>query len=213
MTHPVDLCWKDFGDRVSKAAFAASKTLDRALLIGIDGPDCSGKSTFSRIMVRNLKSRCKVVPLHFDDFFNGANQAQRSDKPPAQFFREDYFDWNALNTVLSELLESGFGRDCPTIVIVEGLFLFERERRSTFDILVRLEAHPELIISRALKRDVGVLGTHDRVRRHYDEECIPAQQAYISDVQPGISAHFHAEVVGESGNVRVIRDLSQSTSD
>lgn len=151
-----------------------------SLIVGIDGPDCSGKSTLCRSLVTKLKQQLRIIPIHLDDYLNPPERRTRLGEFSVEGFLNDFFDYEALIKSALEPFAS-FSRErrpLADIMLVEGLFLFRRELVNYFDLRLRLEINEELLLRRALARDVGQLGSEPWVRRHYIEQCIPAQKCY-----------------------------------
>lgn len=148
------------------------------ILIAIDGPDCSGKSTLSRSLLRHLKNDFKVQLFHFDDYVNEIAFDFDPKKISPDIFYNDFFDWESMfNSVIKPSENLGNEVD---IIIVEGLFLLMNDRSHLFDIKIRLEIKDSLLLSRAISRDVDVLGDYEWVINHYKNQCIPAQKIYKS---------------------------------
>jgi uridine kinase len=167
----------------------------RPLIVGVDGADCSGKSTLSKHLVHRLKRSSSVVLVHFDDYVN--IDVRDSQDLSVDLFRDGYFDREALiRSVLKPAALQKHVRSFPTFdfIIVEGLFLLEQEVRYYLDISIRLEIDEELAFSRAVARDVGIIGPHEWVVKHYREQCLPAQRLYRADVRPDVEANFVVRV-------------------
>ena len=130
----------------------------KPLIVGIDGPDCSGKSSLCQGLMAELMSDHSMLALHFDDYLVARSKLDKSVKTLARRFREDYFSWSSLERTLRLFSEKPGENIDLSIVIVEGLFLFEVDRFSAFDFRIRLEVDDRLMLSRAMSRDVGVLG-------------------------------------------------------
>lgn len=161
------------------------------LIVALDGPDCSGKTTLARELLTQGKGRASIALAHFDDYLNEKTFRLRRGEFSTVGFREDYFDFDAFaDGILAQAkrgkIDSGIAK--PHLVIAEGLFLQDKRLRSYFDHVIRLDASDELILRRAISRDVGVIGDEAWVRRHYLEQCIPAQRSYREEVDPAKGA-------------------------
>lgn len=159
------------------------------IIVGIDGPDCSGKSTLAQLTLCELKQDFSVVVIHFDDYLNSPATRERKGTLSLEAFYYDYFDWETMTAGIKAL--RSLPSDLLNFVIVEGLFLFTPERRGIFDYRIRLEIDDKLLLERALARDVGHLGDEAWVRTHYLQQCIPAQKFYLNDCNPRIAADMH----------------------
>jgi uridine kinase len=208
MTEGYTLGFREFVAELTAQLMLGVSQRQTPLVVGLDGPDCSGKSTLTQALVGELMSACTILPIHFDDFFNPPSFLERSHKDLPLRFREDYFNWSALRTLLTFLTAQPKGGSGIDIVLVEGLFLFEHDRAGYFDFRVRLELSPEIVVERALRRDVGILGNLEWVEGHYRNECLPAQRAYIDSARPGEAAHCHMRIMETAGSVRFSRETS-----
>lgn len=171
----------------------------RRIVVGIDGPDCSGKSTLCRALVTELKENLRVVPIHLDDYLNRPAQRNQHGEFSVDGFLNDYFDYESLirSALKPFVASSKHAPVCGEIMIVEGLFLFRKELAGYFDVRIRLEIDEDLLLLRALARDVGQLGSEAWVRRHYLQQCIPAQRRYIETTALRELAHLVIDVLPE----------------
>lgn len=170
----------------------------RRLFVAIDGPDCSGKTTLCSALVTALKSQHTILPVHFDDYLNDKRFRQRRGRWSEEGFRRDFFDATALIDSVLRPLRCCPPEDAPRIVLVEGLFLLARETAPFFDVKIRLEISDAMILSRALARDPGRLGTKSWVKTHYLRQCIPAQRTYIRDDRPADQASYRFVVSSDN---------------
>ena len=157
------------------------------LVVALDGPDCSGKTILSREIVTQGKAQAHIVLVHFDDYLNEKSIRLRKGEFSEVGFREDYFDYIAFADGIlkpARRLQQDPSSPRPRLVLVEGLFLLDKRIRPYLDCAIRLEVSEELIIRRALARDIGVIGDEMWVRQHYQEQCIPAQRAYREETRP-----------------------------
>lgn len=158
-----------------------------AIIVALDGPDCSGKTTLAREFLTQGKGRASIALAHFDDYLNEKSFRLRQGEFSAVGFREDYFDFDAFaDGFLEHAKRAKMRSDItkPHLFIAEGLFLQDKRLFSYFDYVIRLDASDELILRRAIARDVGVIGDESWVSRHYLEQCLPAQRAYREEVDP-----------------------------
>ncbi len=182
-------------------------------IVAIDGPDCAGKTTLARALVTHLKSKMDVAVAHFDDYLNSAETLARAGLWSVEAFLNDYFDASGLvSGVLRPALRAKqIWLNDPHMLIVEGLFLFRPPLIDYFDVKVRLEVSEQLVMRRALQRDVGRIGTEDWVERHYREQCIPAQRLYRAAMQGFDFADFVISVDGDdSYDIIRFRDHSST---
>ncbi|MDA3804099.1 HAD-IA family hydrolase [Clavibacter sp. CT19] len=193
-------------DAVARAA------TDRPFLLGITGPDTSGKSRLAeavRAEVVRAGRRCTVV--HVDDFHN-----PRSVRYDSSLSERDAYLTRSIDTrrlvaeVLAPLRQAGSLEtrlrhlDLATdtysiereyrvrpgdIVIVEGIFLLRDELRAHLDRVVHLHVDPQEMLDRGFRRDVPEQGPD--VMRKYHEKYIPGQQEHLRAHPP----REHADVI------------------
>jgi uridine kinase len=168
----------------------------RPLIVGIDGPDCAGKTVMGKLLLRQLMVRRRTLLIHADDYLHPKDHRERRGEFSVEGFLFDYFDQGALLRgvleVMSELSAStGVKAD---ILIVEGMFLFRPPLNAHFSFRIRMEIAEDILLERALNRDVGVIGDEAWVREHYTSQCIPAQRLYRLDVDPGAQADVLVDV-------------------
>lgn len=190
----------------------------RPRLIGIDGPDCSGKSTLASSLAKKLNSRgAGCVLFHVDDLLTKRAYRERRGSWSVDAFLLDFFDYSYLVSEILRPHSEGDGLrvtiypvdqitdevkmtytlevNAEDLLLVEGLFLFEESRRDYFDLRIRLEVDEGTILQRAELRDVGRLGSAEWVKQHYTQQCIPAQRAYCALSNPAHVAHVIIETV------------------
>jgi uridine kinase len=171
----------------------------RTLLVAIDGPGGSGKSTIARALHRLAPDAVQVVEM--DDFYRLS--AERGSTDSAEIGAS--FDWRRLrDQVLVPLSRDESARfqryDWPTdelaewrsiepggIVIVEGVYALRSELRGFFDFTIWVECPVEERLARGVVRD----GEEALARWH--EEWMPEEDRYADAERPGDHA---ALVVG-----------------
>jgi uridine kinase len=176
-------------------------------IVGIDGPDCSGKTSLCSDLRACLLHK-GVVARSFavDDLLEPRAYRHRRGEWSVDGFLEDFFDYKLLiDGLLRPLTSAGRVRfwyspmnatsgvrgerrccavDPGEVLLVEGLFLLTPDRRDYFDLKVRLECREVTVLDRALERDAGRLGDTTWVLRHYQAQCLPAQRRYRRFAQP-----------------------------
>ena len=156
------------------------------LVVGIDGPDCAGKSTYSCFLLQRFMRERRVLLVHCDDYLRDRNYRERRGEFSVDGFLFDYFDQDAIKRGVMDIASQQKSTDAvkPDIVLVEGMFLYRAPLDALFDLRIRMELDEDAVLARALARDVGVIGDESWVRRHYLEQCIPAQRVYRADAMP-----------------------------
>jgi glycine/serine hydroxymethyltransferase/uridine kinase len=177
---------------------------NKPFVIGISGIDTSGKTTFTKILEKELKnSNYKTQIIHIDDFHN-PKKTRYSDKDELKNYYENSFNYEVLNQLLEELkigdnqkitldlldlesdtksLRKTYQVDENTIILVEGVFLFRKEIVNIFDLKIWLEIDPDKVIERAIKR--GELEKYGQAKiDKYSSKYIPTQKIYIENHRP-----------------------------
>ncbi len=181
-------------------AIHRKKQKDKAFVIGINGIDGSGKTTFSEALEKYLKSKDLPTQLiHLDDFHNpqairyaGANQSdnyynrsfninQVIDKllAPIQKKQPVSLKLKTLNWQTDKYDNVRQYNIKPnTIVLFEGVFLFREELAPYIDLKVFLDIPFEESKKRAVVRDPEA-----NVKK-YNTKYLPAQQKYLKQYPP-----------------------------
>ncbi|MBI1376407.1 MAG: uridine kinase [Frankiales bacterium] len=175
----------------------------RCVLVGVDGPDGSGKTVLSGELAGVLTAAGRRVrQVSIDDFHHPrAIRYARGRSSPEGFYR-DSFDLDRFRRdVLDPLGPDGDLRISPrahvlgtdevlprvpeavppgTVVVVDGLFLHRPELVAAWDLSVWLDVPPEVTFPRMAARD----GTdpdpaHPSARRY-----VEAQEIYRADAAP-----------------------------
>jgi uridine kinase len=157
------------------------------LVVAIDGPGASGKSTIARAVAAALP----VALVHTDDFFLPRPAAPAAPGPPGAL--ADYYDWRRLRAEALEPLRARRGAafrrfdwargvlgDTVTVapgdaIVLEGVF----------------SAAPQLsdLVHRAVFVDTGRPERLRRLRRQiapedWDDDWLAAEQAYFAGTRP-----------------------------
>ncbi|GAB3519752.1 uridine kinase [Arthrobacter monumenti] len=183
-------------DFISTQLPAAHRTL-----IGIDGVDGSGKTTFANTLAMSFPSRQTAV-IHVDDFLNPPEVRHRRGRHSPEGFWLDSYDYEALwRDVIEPLLPSGTGiyraasfdpskdkalQPSPqqsatdTVVIIEGMFLHLDELVNVWDLSLFLDVPFDETARRMATRD----GTeadpeHPSMRRY-----VGGQRMYFAAARP-----------------------------
>lgn len=176
-------------------------------ILGIDGPNASGKTTLAGLLAQQLTrtNLCTLV-VGMDSFHN--RRTHRYRYPGPYSFRDEYFDVDHLTskvllplksgngTVFAEALSLGkeeyvtvidFDAEKHSIVVLEGVFVQQPRIRPYLDYCVYLHAAlPDLItdgISR-WKEKHSLQMTLER----FEDRYIPAQRQYIGQIRPFMTA-------------------------
>lgn len=184
-----------------------NKIFDRCIIIGIEGRDCSGKSTFAKefrdfLLHKNIETAVASI----DDFCNKRAIRYTVGLTPDEQFYYKNFDYNLFeNKILKECAEKGclifdeivfndlsdeFDRKVTInvsnqgILLVEGIFLYKDEFKKYFDFSLRFEISETEQLKRAIKRDLFRFDNEKAVLDRYLNKYIPGQKLYESIDKP-----------------------------
>ena len=187
----------------------AARRPGRPLVVGINGVDGSGKSTLACDTARELVSRghhCVVIPV--DGFHHPRAYRWRRGELSADGYLLDSIDFGAL--VADALAPLRHATELPiavrtasldldtdepvdrrvavaadSIVIVEGVFLFQPPMLDLLDLAVFLDVDFDTILERVAARDADRFGSSAVARERYIAKYIPAQKRYLEAFRPG----------------------------
>jgi uridine kinase len=184
------------------------KRKDRPLKVAIDGRSASGKSTLADKLASALREKgFPVLRPSLDGFHHAKQHRYRQGEYSAIGYYEDAFDYQA---VIDDLLGPLSGDDFPvlcrqvvhdvrtnlpdaappvsagadSILLFDGIFVLRRELNAFWDLRILLDVNAAASLSRALRRDTGVIGQEEMVQRKYALRYEPAWQIYIERERP-----------------------------
>lgn len=215
----------------------------RPLLIAVDGADGAGKTTFADRLAEALADRT-VVRASIDDFHHPRAHRHALGRD-ARTVWERSFDYRALRRELLDPWRTGPGTpyrrrwhdlvtdelvDDPAelvpeagLLLVDGVFAQRQELAGLWDLVVWLDAPPDVRVARMAARD----GTPDDVdhpdqRRYLDaqatyaERCRPRENADVvvdnTDVARPVLLHPAASAPGAAAGPAVRQTDAMSTS-
>jgi uridine kinase len=180
------------------------KQRNKPLIVGINGVDTSGKSTFTRELERYLYTigfKSQIVAI--DDFHN-PSQIRNKEKDPVISYINNAFDIKKIeDELLKPVITDGilnkelllldieknefinrkrFVVDEDTIILFEGVLLYREPLNQYFDFQIFIDVSYDEVLKRAVKRDVGLFG--DTVIEKYKNKYIPIQKLYIERNSP-----------------------------
>lgn len=181
----------------AKLILGGSRLEGLVRIIGIDGPDCAGKSTLAEAIARVSRGTVEIV--HGDDFLFPAESRVGEVEFEVATLMCDYFDWDRCFDAVREAI-----RRKPDAVIVEGVFLAASPVATLLTERVWLDLSPTEVFARAIPRDSGVIGDANWVERHYREQCLPAQRIYQRFFRPRLTSDWVLDTSGGDDHVVII---------
>ncbi|MGA7206574.1 MAG: AAA family ATPase [Specibacter sp.] len=202
----------------------------RFTLVGVDGVDGSGKSTFAQGLAEELAGLgASVAVIHMDDFHNVRAARYRLGRESPEGFWLDSYDYEALHReVLDPLGPDGHGRyrpassdlksDSParvdpqqahpgSIVIVEGMFLHRDELAVRWDYSLFLDVPFSETARRMAARDGSPADPEHPAMARY----VQGQRLYFQACKPWSRA---TRIIDNSdwGNPRVTSQVATSST-
>ncbi len=193
------------------AELIASIYLPHPARVGIDGVDCSGKTTLADKLSEHLRDRDRnVIRISADGFHNPEDIRYSQGRYSPRGFYEDTFDYTAIvNSVLKPLGPCGSlayrtaSWDLTTDSIVEsalqeakmdavllfdGIFLHRPELSTFWDFSIFIRADFKETLKRACLRDANIFGSTEEVKSIYRKRYIPGQILYLNEISPSTRA-------------------------
>ncbi len=173
-------------------------------IVGINGLDTSGKTSFSKTLFNYFRSiGQKAVLIHLDDFHNQSSIRKKGNNEINAYIK-NAFNLRLLEDKLLKPLKSdgrinvkldlldlntdtytntkSFHADEDTIIILEGILLYREPLNKYFDYRVFLDITFKMVLKRAEKRDVQLYG--EDFLNKYKTKYIPIQKWYIENYKP-----------------------------
>ena len=168
-----------------KAKYEQHRSIKRSFAVGINGIDCSGKTTFAKAMSKYF-SYYKIVNNHLDiDTFN--NPVIESET--YQAYVSDSWDEEDLNKYYKLIINYSDAiravsesKKIYPIVILEGIFIYKPQLADLFDLKIYLDINISLGRKRFAKR--RSLKQDKRPFEIYDEIWMLSYIRYESEVHP-----------------------------
>lgn len=179
----------------SLAKHICNQPKNERILIGIDGVDGSGKSTFAERLHRSVHPSRPVLLIHLDDFHNPRHvRHARGQRSPMGFWLDSYNYEIFEQSVIAPLSPAGDGHvlggtyDVETeqplkprwivapdnaVVIVEGIFLHRDELSSVWEVSVFLDVpFAETALRMAQRDGTPSDPSHPRMVRYVDGQLL-----------------------------------------
>jgi len=180
---------------------------NHTIRVAIDGVDCAGKTTFADELAGYMKERgVKVIRACIDGFHNPAKTRYSMGKDSGEGYYTKSFNHDAIINKLLKPLGPGGSRRCikavydfradkpikpksekagkNSVLLFDGVFLMRPELIGFWDYKIWLDINFDTVLKRAVKRDLYLLGSGDKVRERFLKRYIPGQKIYIEAVDP-----------------------------
>lgn len=215
------------------ARLAADLPRGRRALVGVDGVDGSGKTTFSAALAPALAAAAgrPVLLIHLDDFLNPSAVRHRRGRRSPEGFWLDTYDYAAFHEfILAPLGAGGDGgyraasydpaadavrpaerRQAPedAVVVVEGMFLHRDGLHGRWNFSVFLDVPFTETARRMALRD----GTHPDPEHPTMRRYVQGQRLYLQAADPRSRADVvitDTDTGTDTGAARILRDRSRS---
>jgi phosphoglycolate phosphatase-like HAD superfamily hydrolase/uridine kinase len=184
--------------------FTKQKQKSKAFVIGINGIDCSGKTTFAKALEGYLKARgYPIQMIAIDDFHNPKAVRYSGPDQAENYFNKSFNAGLLIEKLLKPIRENDavsttltllnwetdeydwirkYTIKPDTVVILEGVFIFKKEIVPYINYKVYLDITFEQSKRRAIIRDPAA------TLSKYDNKYLPAQARYIRECSPASQA-------------------------
>jgi len=176
--------------KISDEIIKRSENTD-VFVVGLSGPDASGKTQMSKKIVKELQNKGVNVICIPSDWFHHPKAYRRASngEPHEQFLyntinfdrliqevlepvknKADTIKFTHFNVDTDEGEEEVRELECPLILLIEGIFLFQPKLIDYFDFKIYLNVDPKETIKRAIDRDACRFGEADEVTERYESK-------------------------------------------
>ena len=186
-------------------------SLPHPVRVGIDGVDCSGKTTLGNELASVLRNMgCNVIRISIDGFHNCREIRYKQGHSSPKGFYEDTFNHEAIISCVlaplgpggdlyynnsqfdfkaNSLREGKWQKAFPnSIVLFDGIFLHRPELVKYWDFTVFVHVGFDETVRRARERDQYLFGSSDDVEARYQKRYIPGQKIYLNSEKPNKKA-------------------------
>lgn len=179
----------------------------RSTLIGISGIDGSGKGYITELLAKDLNlAGAKAVSINIDPWLTLPEQRFNSEKPGEHFYYHAFMFNNLFDQLVLPLrqqrslyleitLTGELGKPFTQIydfhdvdiILLEGIFLLQRQLLQHYDFKVWIECSYETALERALQRNQEGL-TPEEIIRDYHTIYFPAEEYHLAIDHPAAVA-------------------------
>lgn len=161
------------------------------ITVGLNGLDCSGKTTvaqalYEKLVSRNINSRL----LHIDDYNNRDVQDRVYTAYKEGVFTDELADFYYQNSIHYKAVAEAISasRQQYDVTLIEGVFLFKEGLSPLLDIKIFLPVSPDLAKSRYEKRRQQE--NDPRPLLVFDDIWLPAFERYCREEEPESKSDF-----------------------
>lgn len=180
------------------------KQRKKPLIVGINGVDTSGKSTFTKELDRYLLKTGFISQVVAIDDFHNPSEIRNKEEDPVISYINNAFDVKKIeDEILKPVSTDGmlnkelllldleknefitlkrYVVDKDTIILFEGVLLYREPLNQYFDFRIFIYIFFDEVIKRAVKRDANLLG--NTIIEKYKNKYIPIQKLYIEQNAP-----------------------------
>lgn len=193
INHKIDELKKNFNTR------------DRAIVVGINGIDCSGKTTLATKIKKELDRKgYKNQLISIDDFHMPKSYRYKGGECSPDNYYNNSFNLSKIAEEIFIPISNGkvikkklklldlytdkhtvvrpFDIDRETIVLFEGVFLFRNELINYLDLKIYIDISFKEAKKRFIERDLPLYGPS--IHTKYQKKYFPAQRMYIKLINP-----------------------------
>lgn len=198
---------------VKKLAQTISKNSKnkKVFIVGLSGPDLAGKTRLTKNLLKELKQKKLNVVSIPSDWFHFPRRHRRAapGQPHQQFLyhtinfdrlikevlipisqQKEKITFTHFNVDTNKGIKKTIKLKYPLVLIIEGIFLFQKKLNNFFDFKIYLEVTPENIIKRAIRRDAYRFGEAEEVRKRYETKYNRGQALHRKKHKPLKLAHW-----------------------
>ncbi len=193
---------------------------DTPVLVGINGVDAAGKTTFADKLADRLgESNRQIIRVSIDGFHNPSIIRYKKGRRSPDGYYQDSFNHQLIIDTLLKPLSSGDLKykeaafdyriddklnlaskkaDKDAILVMDGIFLFRPELLNFWDIKIFLDVSFEVALQRAIKRarDQETSDPEQAIIDLYNLRYIPGQKLYFQEADP----HDKADILIDNNN-------------
>ena len=161
------------------------------IAIGINGLDCSGKTTYAKALYEKLsQNNINCALLHIDDYKNLAAQKLIYDAYEKGAFTEDLLNLFYESSIHYDRAANAIAasRAKYDVTIIEGVFLFKDCLAPLFDFKIFLSVEPSVARARYEERKNRV--GDKRPLSVFEDIWLPTFDRYVREAQPEEKCDF-----------------------